>query len=405
MWTSILARPDLLRRIMPACCFVVACITLSLGLWPFHVPANQVTWIPAGGGVEYGRAATILSEGPIVPHPPTSSTGAHSIEVWAAPHPYQKAAVLLSLYSVDRRSYIEISQALVDLKVAVKAKRDGFRTEDATFRWPEVFRRPKLLFLSITSGPSGVTVYADGKLLGRQPGMRIPEWILSGQLILGDSPYQPDSWRGKVKGLALYESELTADDVARHYHSWTTLGSPQPQPDEDIRALYLFGEAKGNRVHSETPYAADLWIPDRYMVVDKIFMEPFWEEFEWTRSYASAAVKNLIGFIPFGFCFYLMFLERGARRPMLLTVVSGMVGSLTIELLQWFLPTRDSGTTDIFTNTISTWVGAVVCSYALRRLLPWIAVKQNWNMTDHPISRFALAVQNGESRLSAERPH
>lgn len=405
MWNSLLTRPNLLRTLMPACCFIVACITLSLGLWPFHIPANQVAWMPAGGGVEYGRAATILSDGPIVKPPLTSSSGARSIEVWAAPHPYQKVAVLLSLYSADRRSYVEISQALVDLKVAVKSKLGGFRTEEATFHWREVFRRPKFVFLSITSGQNGVSVYADGKLLGREPGMRIPEWILSSQLILGDSPFQPDSWRGKVKGLALYESELPPVEVARHFQAWATLGSPQPKPEERVRALYLFGEGGGSRVHSETPFAADLWIPDRYMVIDKIFMEPFWEEFEWTRGYASAAAKNLIGFIPFGFCFYLMFLERGTQRPLLLTLACGTAGSLTIELLQWFLPTRDSGTTDIFTNTISTGVGAVVCSYAVRRLLPWIAVKQNWNLTDHPFSRFAFAVQSGESRISAERPH
>lgn len=403
MLFSILARPNLLRTLMPYCCFVVTCITLSLGLWPFHIPANQVSWIRSGSGVEYGRAATILSDGPVVPRATTSSTGARSIEVWASPHPYQRSAVLLSFYSADRRSYFEISQALIDLKVALKSRRNGLRVEDSAFHSPEVFRRPNLVFLTVTSGQQGLTVYANGKLLGRRAEVRIPDWILSSQLILGGTPYQPDNWRGKIKGLAIYESELTPSEVARHYSAWTSVGSPQPKQGDQVRALYLFGEGRGNRIHSETPFAADLSIPDRYMVVDKIFMEPFWEEFEWTRSYASAALKNLIGFIPYGFCFFLMFLERGSTKAMLATLVCGAAGSLTIELLQWFLPTRDSGTTDIFTNTISTGIGAVLCRFAVRDLLPWVAIKQKWNLADHPVGVFAFASRDTAGRLAPER--
>src|SRR3974377_1692042 len=93
------------------------------------------------------------------------------------------------------------------------------------------------------------------------------------------------------------------------------------------------------------------------MVLDKIFLEPFWREFDLSRNYWDAAVKNIIGFLPFGFCFYPCLWIHKFRRPALATILLGATVSLTIEVLQAYLPTRDSGTTDLFTNTLGTWIG------------------------------------------------
>jgi hypothetical protein len=184
----------------------------------------------------------------------------------------------------------------------------------------------------------------------------------TGRIILGDSPEQPDSFRGQVRGLAIYESELSGDEIPDHYKAWTERGRPDIFPDERNSGLYLFNEHKGNVAGSLTGIPSrDLQIPERYQVIDKIALQPFWEEFDFSQSYWSGNFKNLIGFIPFGFCFAAwLTTTRFATRATLLTVILGAVVSLTIEVLQISLPNRDSGTTDLITNTISTSLG-VLC--------------------------------------------
>ena len=115
-------------------------------------------------------------------------------------------------------------------------------------------------------------------------------------------------------------------------------------------------------VHDHTGSGAELQIPYRYQILREKFLEPPWEEFRpATWSYWKNMGINIGGFIPLGFffCAYLT-LAGKISRPALVTVILGAAVSVTIEVLQAYLPTRDSGMTDIITNTLGTGLGVIL---------------------------------------------
>lgn len=346
-------KPNLLALI----CLGVLCTTLTLGLWPFHSPRNAVDWLGDHNGLRFGRYSTVIGSGDFQLKGPPRSPEA-SVEIWLQPRSIWGSGTFLAFYRFENLSQFSLRQSQTDLLLKTATQDDPPRVKKAEFHVDDVFRNGRPVFLTVTSGGQGASVYMDGALVATRPRFPLSAREFSGRLVLGDSPGQTDSWSGQMLGLALYHRQLTAIQVLHHYSSWKQNGRPEVASDERNRALYLFDECTGHLVHDKAQSGVDLYIPERYRVMDKIVLEPFWTEFEMSLSYSKAALKNIVGFIPFGFCFYACLLTvLSSRRAAIVTVVLGTAVSFTIEALQAFLPTRDSGTTDLIMNTLGTWVG------------------------------------------------
>jgi VanZ family protein len=359
---------------LPPFCLAVLCVVLCLGLWPFHSPANAVNWLPNRDGLHFGRSASVFSSQPLLSLPGSERdpTGA-TVEIWLQPRRIWDSGTILAFYRPEDESTFLFRQSQTDLVLREQIQHDWARPTTESIEFDDIFnfrKQHQPSFITIVSGAQGTFVYLDGTLAMTRPQFRLSAQDFTGRLILGDSPRQPDNWSGEILGVAIYQSQLNPEQVQRSFVSWKQNGHPELTTDERNVALYTFDEHSGNTIRSKAATGVDLHIPEKYQVVDKIALEPFWSEFEMTHSYWGAAVKNIVGFMPFGFCFYAWLATLfPSRRATLLTVLLGALVSITIEISQAFLPMRDSGTTDILTNTLGTWIGIAACRLVIPMLL------------------------------------
>ena len=357
------------ERLLGLGCIAVLIVILCLGLWPLHVPANQVEWLGKRDGVRLGKFGSLIGSRAL----DASGGGAGTVEIWLHAARVWGGGTFLSFAQADHGIGLRLEQSLTDLAVETTA---GGRLR--RLYADDVFRPKRARFVTVTSGASGTVIYVDGAAMKKAPGFRLAPGDFRGRLILGDVPGQSDSWSGTLLGAAIYGEALTPAEVEAHYRTWTAAGRPDIVSAERCSALYLFDERGGTAAHSRAGQGAELQIPVRYTVFDQRFLEPFWEEFSMTRDYWNAAIKNIVGFLPVGFVFY-AYLSGvcGWRRATLATVLLGLLISMTIEVSQAFLPPRDSGTTDLFTNTAGTWLGVLLYRWfhrPLAKLLPWLPV-------------------------------
>ncbi len=97
-------------------CILVLAGMLVLGLWPFHSPRNQVTWLSGGNGLQIGRHGVILSSGRFraTDNSPNSPC---SLEIWFEPARTWDSGSLLSFYAPERRRQFSLLQSMTDLSL------------------------------------------------------------------------------------------------------------------------------------------------------------------------------------------------------------------------------------------------------------------------------------------------
>ncbi len=347
------------RLLASALCTVLV-IMLLAAFWPFNpFPANNVSWLKSRNGLAFGRNPIVVSRSPLDFTGPNWSS--FSLEIWLQPTGTWKANTFFSIYTPENPKQFLMMYYNNLFMVTRSARTERGNWETQTIGVDKAVFSDNPLFVTLTAGPKGSSIYLNGKLARDFPGYILTGRELSGQLIFGTSPFWQQTWHGEWRGLAIYGAELSPADVLAHYQKWKEGRQMELARELVPTTLYDFHEGTGDTIHDLLGIAPDLHIPKHYSVPHKPVLRWPWDEFRPNRSYAGDIALNIAGFVPFGFLLsaFLWAATRN-RRPVLTSILIGALLSLTIELLQAFLPQRSSGMTDILTNTLGTAVGAKV---------------------------------------------
>ncbi len=349
------------KRTVGGLCVCTLIIVLVAGLWPFHAPKNSVTWLAKRKGLLFRDHGSVLSSSAFPVHGSGDNTSG-SLEIWLEPAQSKGRNTILAFEGFRRA---EIPFLLQQNGAALVVQRlnidDEGNSRTAEFAIESALPEKRRAFVTITLGPRHTSAYINGvlvktsEILGRTAG------IFTGRLVLGNSLTASDSWSGQILGLAIYEHELTPTKVFNHYEDWTTNYRPMLPQNEQPAALYLFSEGAGNVVQNQLGSSIDLIIPRQYFVLQSSFLSLPWHHYHSTWSYWEDVGINIVGFIPLGFFSVAYFATaRAGRHADAMAIVLGFVTSLAIEVLQAYLPTRDSGMNDLVTNTGGTGLGVLL---------------------------------------------
>jgi len=356
------------KRLAGLCLFILCAIVIS-GLWSFNFYVkNEVTWIPNENGLLFGDIGSIYSFDSLPANDP-GEIASGAIELLMTGVAATDTNTIFALSSRENPVQFSVRQSNYDLLVqdVISNHQTPGNTSSAII--PNAFPEGKQTLYTFTFGSNGLVIYMNGQPAGRFPKFIVPSNDFSGQIVIGTSPVYFATWAGKLSGVAVYDHELVPDQVLLNYAIWNSSGQRDVFQKEGAIALYLFTERTGNMVHSTVNTGPNLYIPKRFTIPRKPFLQSPWEAYYPGWSYVQDVSLNIIGFIPFGLSFYMYFLVRQIKRPALMTVLLGGAVSLTIEALQKYLPMRDSDMTDFLNNTFGTALGVILSRWKPVRYL------------------------------------
>jgi VanZ like family/Concanavalin A-like lectin/glucanases superfamily len=338
---------------------IVLSITLSAGLWPFSFHQdNNVKWNVDRAGLHFGDHGMIVSRGKFEGLPTDASKGC-TLELWVEPGLSSGSSTILSFYNPQSSSRMQLQQSSNDLAFIHALRPPYNRSNQQSVFLDHVLKKGEKILITLAYANGVLDVYLDGSLRKSTRTVEMPCADFAGTLIVGNTPYKDASWTGIVYGLAFYDHGLRAGEVVDNFRKWQNHTDDSLGDHAKPYSLYLFNERNGAIVHNFGTAGIDLEIPKHYFVMHPGFLVPFWREFRPNLHYVKDLAINVFGLAPLGFCCAALFAwVVGRKRNLLYAMVAGFCVSLTIEMLQAFIPTRMSGTTDLITNTSGAALGA-----------------------------------------------
>jgi hypothetical protein len=340
-----------------------------VGLWPFAFrPPNRVGWLVDRAGLHF-EPYGIADDPASLPMPELNGAARPSanftVELWveAQHEPANNVFNILTIHNPRLPLDFMLGQWKQDFLLRATTQHTQPADTIREVGMDDVLPEQRARFITVRGDGAGIDFYFDGSVAGHFPQFALNAEALNGRLILGNDASGKHSWTGRLFGLALYDRTLNPKEIARHNTLWTQGRARQLVNAPGLAALYLFDESRGPQANDSSGNRHRVVIPAIFKPIHRDFLLPPWKDVSYNRPDYSDIAINVFGFMPFGFCF---FLHRHALRPhrlvtnALLVVLAGVAISLTIEIIQAWLPNRTSSMNDLLTDTAGTLLGVAL---------------------------------------------
>lgn len=138
------------KKILGPLCAAVLIIILIAGLWPFHAPKNQVSWLTNSNGLHFGQYGVVLSSG--APSFAGSKDGIScSVEIWVQPDHSDIGGTILAFYKPENQIVAFSVQQSIDDLFLQRMVVDQQRPRKIKVYIGHVFRKNNPLFITLTS--------------------------------------------------------------------------------------------------------------------------------------------------------------------------------------------------------------------------------------------------------------
>ncbi|MHC1745507.1 MAG: VanZ family protein [Syntrophobacteraceae bacterium] len=331
-------------------------------------PANNVTWLPASEGLGFKRFAVAYTDDFFPPSTAAGKDAGLTIEIAfrSLDLTSNHFGYLLCVYAGDEKSQLLIGQWRHWLLIMNGADHDG-RLGTRKVVVDIGATEGQMALLTIASGGNGTAVYLDGKVIKADPKLQIFYPYQTGRtcLILGNSVYGRHPWHGLLAGLALYDVAMdpkkTMDDAAK----WAAGDFAGLDAGIAPKIRYRFDLNPAEKVSNMAGIGYPLHVPERMVVLKKDFLgwPKMQNEMKWST--ARDIMLNFLGFMPLGWMLCVTLGRLGGfagRRSSWLAVGLAFAFSLSLEIAQAWIPSRDSSLIDLIMNTLGAAAGCWIYS-------------------------------------------
>lgn len=354
---------------LAAAAYAIVLIVALLAPFDGYTP-NDAVWAVDGGLAFQGKGIARSAVPPVKLYESLVHAGGLSVEVWAESAAIEQVgpARLVSYSLTTSVRNFTLGQRWGDLVVRLRTTETDVNGLRGSLVVEGVFDTPGARHIVLTYDGTEERVYVDGELRKHSRRLRgsFHNWDPEHLLVFGNEASALRPWRGRLGLVALYDRALAPHEVAANHRALSTPDAPRAT--EGLLALYRFTPRQG-RVADESGLspALDVEIP--------AFVQPFRPLFHTDREYlqgrlveaeAREIVLNLLIFVPLGFLVGLAALSSGVGVSVAaaVTLATGLLLSLGVESLQYFLVSRYSELGDVMLNGLGTLVGLLLAFVA-----------------------------------------